>query len=151
MRPNDPVRENSVNGSNKQVNVCYKRFSLLPDDFAFDETRAAFEEGDIVVRRGDPVDGLYLLRSGQAVIFEERKLPEDGVTAVEADRIYGVIEALSGDPFEFSIKAVTRCEFGVIDRDNFLSRLGNEPAMCFRLAQIMGRMNREILLCLTSG
>jgi CRP-like cAMP-binding protein len=109
-----------------------------------------FEPESLVLSSGDIPQKLYLLRRGRAILIKERELRYDFVTPVEPGCIYGMVEALSGDSFEYSMKTVTQCDFGVIDKDNFLGRMSNDPVMCFRLAQTMGRLNRKILLSLTT-
>lgn len=151
MRPRKQADENSINGSTKQTDLQREPFSAFHDEFACDETVVCFEPESLVIRWGDIPEKIYVLRGGRAEICKEHELHEDFVISVEKDRIYGVVEALSGDPFEFTMKAITQCTFGIVDRDKFLGRISNDPAMCFRLAQIMGRMNREIQFTLTSG
>ena len=149
MRPKKQADEKSNNGSTKQTDLQREPFSAFHDEFACDETIVIFEPGSLLINRGDTPEKLYVLHGGRAEICKEHELRRDFVTLVDKDRIYGVVEALSGDPFESSMKTITRCTVGIVDRDKFLGRIGNDPAMCFRLAQIMGRMDREIQFSLT--
>lgn len=95
---------------------------------------------------GDCSDSIYVLRAGQADIYvHENRQQKTIVHGVEAGRMYGLVEAVSGGEMWYSMKTRTQCTFTVVPRDKFLAGLSRDPSLCFRLAQILSRMNREIL------
>lgn len=137
------------------IRTCHRSISLddlfdaLPDDLA---DRSAFageiiliEPNDKAVRFHDAPRRLLVLRSGRASYSSLDGSGRVMFDKVPSNRLLGVIEALSGVRLDFEITAVTRCEFMVIGRTEFLELLKKSPPLCFRLAEILSRKNLETL------
>jgi CRP-like cAMP-binding protein len=100
----------------------------------------------IVFATGDVPVSVYVHLSGSALL-----IPHSGPQCtinpclVCPDRIYGLVEALSGHAFESSLQTLTACRFGMIDQSEFLVFLRHQPALCFKLAEIFGESYRKLL------
>ncbi len=152
MSPTEQVRPERYCGSILQDDFFLGQTERFDKSFSPETSIRFYEPGEIVIHNDEPSGHIYTLHSGQAVIYMG-KVPQNETISypVERGRLYGVIEALAGDRSYFEMKALTHCEFGFVSRDNFLARVIRDPAMCFRLAQILSRMNRQILLSVTLG
>jgi CRP-like cAMP-binding protein len=118
----------------------------LREDLAAVERHKHVSHNNIVFASGDAPGHIYVHRSGRAVLFQEDGRSDTVYSCpVEADRLYGVVEALSGHAFEISMKTLTDSEFEVIDRDAFLDLVRRHPDLCFRLAEILSRMYQNAL------
>lgn len=107
---------------------------------------------NIVFASGDEPLKIYVHRGGRAVLFHDSG-PMSTVYAcpVGFNRIYGLVEALSGSTFEFSLKTVQSGEFDVIDLDDFLTFIKHQPALCFRLAEILSRLYQQAMQTIKSN
>ncbi len=128
--------------------------SILLDELFNDPTKVSTipevavmaEAGQTVFSPGDRPDSIYVLQDGEADIYvqDSRKVNSLSNT-VEAGRMYGMVEAVSEGEMWYSMKTRTKCTFRVLSRHDLLAELSRDSALCFRLAQILSRMNREIL------
>ena len=139
----------------KVKGVCDPYYGSIPkDDLFTDPTKASSLPESFVTLEpdltlfdpGECSELIYILQTGQADIYVQPNRPDPELShSVEPGRIYGLIEAVSGGQMWYSIKTRTKCTFSVTPRDKFIAALTEEPALCFRLAQILSHMNREIL------
>ncbi len=112
----------------------------LGEDLNFIEKPLRVLPDEIVFAVGDRPLSIYVHRSGRVALFQDSGF-KDIVYAspVGSNCIYGLIEALSGNAYGMSMKTLTNSEFDVIDRDKLLNFIQNQPALCFRLAEILSR------------
>lgn len=103
--------------------------------------RVQFLPKTLVFASGEMPLRIYVHRSGRAILFHDKSL-KNVISAcpVESDRIYGIVEALLENPFENSIKTLSRCEFDGINRDDFLRFMSDRPLFCFRLVEMLSRL-----------
>ena len=146
MRPHDLAVPHTFRGSIPQESL----FNGLPpncgESLAAIERRVFLEPNADVINIDDPSEHVFILRQGRARIYVNAPAEEhEASDPVTLNDYHGIIEALSGECFRYEMKAVTRCEFGVIDREDLLKALSRESELCFRLATILSRMNRQIL------
>ncbi|MEP6947379.1 MAG: cyclic nucleotide-binding domain-containing protein [Acidobacteriota bacterium] len=134
--------------------------SILPNDLFMDQNEEpsvagdarSFEANLLLFQPGDRCESIYILRSGHAAIYVDGISRGQTIsTVVEIGRMYGILEAVGEDRMWYRMKTETKCRFDVMSRDKLLSVLSNDPALCFRLAQILSRMNRNILLSVIGG
>jgi CRP-like cAMP-binding protein len=110
------------------------------------ETLTSLEEfrsippGATVFASGELPVNIYVHLLGKALLIPQTG-PQNSLNPfpVGPNRIYGLIEALSGNPFEASLQTVTACQFGKIDQAKFLGFIRRRPALCFKLAKILSR------------
>lgn len=110
-----------------------------------------FLPNEIVFATGDQPRFIYIHRQGRVAHFQQDGIREIIFACpVVADRFYGLIEVLSGNTFNASMKTLTDNEFEVIHRDEFLAFIQEQPVLCFRLAEIISRLYQTALLTLKS-
>ena len=116
----------------KGLTLIEKPLRVLPDKIVFTSTEAPFY--------------IYVHRRGRVALFQDDDI-KDIVYAcpVGPSCIYGLVEALSGNVYGMSMKTLTNSEFDVIDRDELLRFIQNNPALCFRLAEILSRLYQHAL------
>lgn len=110
----------------------------------FQESLRSAVPHSTVLNVGEDPELIYILRSGEADVrvATSHKIISN---RVQPDRMYGLIEAVSGGQMWYSMRTLTDCTFTTIRADKFIASLSRDPALCFRLAQILSRMNRELL------
>ncbi len=121
------------------------------------ETLTSLEElrsippGVTVFAPGEQPINMYVHLMGKAVLTPQTG-PQNTLNPCPAgpNRIYGLIEALSGNPFEASLQTVSACQFGKIDQAEFLSFIRCRPALCFKLAKILSRSYQQAVKLINS-
>ncbi len=110
------------------------------------EHHSHFAPDTLVFDSHDQPDQIFVHRGGKLALFRNDRV-EDLLSAcpVGSGCIYGLVEALSGSDFKMSAKTITESDFDVIDRDEFLRFIKNEPELCFRLAELLSRMYQHAL------
>lgn len=152
MRTNDHAVLHTYHGSIPQESLSIGLPPNCRGSLAAIEKRVLFEPNAAVIKNDDLSDHVFILRSGEARIYLNVPAEEhEASDPVALNEYHGIIEALSEDHFKYEMKAVTHCEFGVIDRDDLMSLLSQDPELCFRLATILSRMNRQILKAVSSN
>ena len=121
------------------------------------ETLTSLEElrsipaGVTVFTSGEPPKSMFVHRLGKAVLTPQTGSQNTlNPCPVGPNRIYGLIEALSGNPFEASLQTLTACQFGKIDQAEFLSFIRCRPALCFKLAKILSRSYQQAVKLINS-
>lgn len=146
MRTNDHAVLHTYHGSIPQESLSIGLPPNCRGSLAAIEKRVLLEPNAAVIKNDDLSDHVFILRQGRALIYVNAPTEEhEASDPVAANEYHGIIEALSGELFRYEMKSVTRCEFGIIDRVDLLSALSRDSELCFRLATILSRMNRQIL------
>lgn len=116
-----------------------KELALIKVREQFLPKTSVFASGEIPLR-------IYVHRSGRAILFHDKTLKNVIYACpVESDRVYGIVEVLMDDPFEICIETLSWCEFDVINREDFLRFISDRPILCYRLVEILSRLNRHAL------
>jgi CRP-like cAMP-binding protein len=91
-----------------------------------------YRRGDLVFRRGDPGDALYIVLSGRVRIWTPSEA-DDGAEAILATlrpgEFFGSLALLDGEPRSASATAVEETEALILPRDRFRQLLNDEPAI----------------------
>ncbi len=109
------------------------------------EKRVTMGAGSVVFSSGDKPLHIYVQRNGRAAVVHDREVPGEQAFPVELNCVYGVTEALSDTPFDVGIRTITDSDFDVIDREDFLLFVREEPALSFRLAEMLSRMYQKMV------
>jgi small-conductance mechanosensitive channel/CRP-like cAMP-binding protein len=101
--------------------------------------------GEAVVRKGDASLELFLIERGTVVI----ELPRSGGGAAELARLgpgqcFGEMALLTGEPRSATVRAVTLCDFVIIDRESFHQVLAAHPEVVERLGDLLAVRQAEI-------
>ena len=112
----------------------------------YDEVATAEEHLKILPGKPIFLDGyrphqILIHRRGRAVLY----CSTDVLQVLDAwprgpHRIFGLIEALSGDSYRMSMRTVTSCDFGAIGVTDFLDIVRKNPDVCFSLAKILSKL-----------
>ena len=100
---------------------------------------------------GDEPKRIFVHCSGRVLVHwkDGMALTIDACPAGE-NRIYGLVESLSGQAFDIGMTTVTNSEFYVIDRDELFIFLQDQPVLCFRLAEVLSRICQSALQTIKS-
>lgn len=103
-----------------------------------------FAPGDIILRRGDPGDSMFIVRTGQVFV---PVLDENGkqqfLVQLSARHIFGEMALLTGEPRTADVVAGSDCSCITIPRETLLALLGEHPAVASFLTEILGKRLME--------
>ena len=110
----------------------------VPEEFhAALETIAvtrSFPSRGLLFQKGDPVDGVYLIRTGRiALVLAD--VPETTPRIVGSGALLGLPSTLGCRPYSLTAKALEPVEAGFISRDDFMQLLNQHPALTLAVAQ----------------
>jgi CRP-like cAMP-binding protein len=97
-----------------------------------------FAKGVTLYTAGDPVAGLYLLRSGGVKLL----IPErDGKSClshtVAPGGTVGLGPTVSGRPYEFTARATSRCSALFVSRQDFIAILSRFPDATLSVSHVL--------------
>ena len=103
-----------------------------------------FAPGDIILRRGDPGDSMFIVRTGQVFV---PVLDENGkqqfLVQLSARHIFGEMALLTGEPRTADVVAGSDCSCITIPRETLLPLLSEHPSVASFLTEILGKRLME--------
>ncbi len=98
------------------------------------------KEGVVLFRQGQKAKGVYLLRSGKAVL-SVRATPGGLVSprVVGPGAVLGLPANICGKPYSLTAETVEPCEFGYVDRTKLVKLLRKDGDLCLHAVEILGR------------
>ena len=118
----------------------------LQKDLAIIEKPLSVSSNKVLFAMGSEPLCIYVHRTGRVALFQDDDLKDIALACPVGPKcIYGLVEALSGTAYGATMKTITVSEFDMIDREELLRFIRNQPALCFRLAEILSRLYRQAL------
>jgi CRP-like cAMP-binding protein len=102
-----------------------------------------FDPGESLFRQGDPSDFAVLIRSGSADVL--RDAGDDAIVLgqVHAGEFVGEMGVLEGQPRSATVRAASRVEAELIERQAFLDRVSADPELARKLLVRMSARLRD--------
>lgn len=118
-----------------------------------DESKALFEFnnnlefgiGEIVVKKGTPVNNLYFLRSGIIELSLDQKSKNQPITILFSGDFIGINCVYSASTYRFSAKALTNCTIEIFSRDLFSNFLQENKKFAMSFIQYISLVNESFL------
>jgi CRP/FNR family cyclic AMP-dependent transcriptional regulator len=103
-----------------------------------------FDPDEVLFRQGDPSDFAFLVLSGSADVL--RDAGEDAIVlgTVHAGEFVGEMGVLEGRPRSATVRAASRVEAELIERQAFLDRVSSEPELARKLLVRMSARLRDV-------
>ncbi|MBX7053704.1 MAG: cyclic nucleotide-binding domain-containing protein, partial [Pyrinomonadaceae bacterium] len=120
------------------------------DRQAFDSLRSRryFSKDEEIFHVGQPPEFLYVLHRGRvALMHEDSEIDAMFTSPNGSEKIFGAVEAFSECPFDSTLKALSLCEFDVVDKAAFFNFLLSQPAACLQMTiMISNRYHQSVLI-----
>lgn len=97
------------------------------------------EKGTLLLREGDPVDGLYLIRSGRVRVTTHTEKEEKIVAYLGRGDAVGELSMFTGEAQEFNAVLDTPCEFFILSKSDFDAILETHPLVGISLSRALSR------------
>jgi len=108
-----------------------EHFRLLLEQAALTKT---FRAGALLFRRGDPVQGVYLVRTGE-IALSLADVPEPPARMVGPGALLGLPATIGGRPYSLSAEVIEPAEVGFIPREEFMKLLRQNFDLCLAVIQ----------------
>lgn len=93
-----------------------------------------FGRGETIIHRGDDVDDLHLIVSGDVSIRPETHLP---AVHLDVGEIFGVQPVLRDEPAPYNVTAVTDAMIVLLARETVMEMVASKPGFAHELEQII--------------
>jgi len=93
---------------------------------------------------GDKAACVFIMRSGDAVMIDKDVRHTSPAICPSGEvPMFGIPELLGGGKFEIGLRTLSECEFDIIDKQDFVNFVSDDPKVCFRLAAIISSLYQE--------
>jgi CRP-like cAMP-binding protein len=118
-----------------------------------DESKELFESnnnlefgiGELVVKKGTPVNNLYFLRSGIIELSLDQESKNQSLTILFPGDFIGINCVYSASTYRFSAKALTSCTIEIFSRDLFSNFLQGNNKFAMSFIQYISLVNESFL------
>jgi CRP-like cAMP-binding protein len=94
------------------------------------------QPGHPILTAGEAPIDIVLLETGQVELSHKKDKFMVDAGPEGCSPIFGILESLSETDFDLSLNAVTSCEIGLVNADEFFELVRSSPSLSFRLAEI---------------
>lgn len=105
-----------------------------------------FAEGEIIVRKGDTADDMYIVRTGQVSVMMSNN--GDGkkreVAALGAGKFFGEMALMTGEPRNADVVAKTDAELLVITHGAFQATLAAHPELAETISRVIAERQAKL-------
>ena len=110
-----------------------------------------YQDGEVILHQGDPVDSMYVIQSGQVEVLHEKEDEDDKevrLTELGEGRFFGEVPLFERVGSEGTVRATVRAMGEVrvltVDRKTILRRIHEDPSLAYRILQTMSRRIRAL-------
>lgn len=108
------------------------------------ELGRVYQPGDILIRQGEMSDEMFVIQEGQVALVQEQGGQEVFLGVRGAGEFLGVSAIFEKQEQTATVRALTLVRLLTVDKENFMKRVHQDPAMAYRLFQHMSRRVREL-------
>lgn len=103
-----------------------------------------YEDGEIIVRRGEPGDALYVVQDGIVEIVVDDGATEVVLRSAGRNEILGEMASFGGRLRSATMRAKGPSRVLTLDKRNFMRRMSEDPSLAFGMMETMARRVREL-------
>ncbi|MEA2012974.1 MAG: cyclic nucleotide-binding domain-containing protein [Verrucomicrobiota bacterium] len=105
-----------------------------------------FDEGDNIIKQGDPGTLFYVIKNGTVVVIKEKKEKEIQLCELHQGEYFGEIALVQNVPRTATVRAVTETETLCLDKANLLAMIGKSDYFSINVKKTTSK--RELFLFL---
>ena len=94
------------------------------------------KKNQIIIRKGDPGDHLYILVSGRVEILNDAGIP---ISTLKQGEVFGEMSLICKEPVGATVRAIENCEILVLEHKHFKKILQNHPALQHYFLRLLAR------------
>jgi CRP/FNR family cyclic AMP-dependent transcriptional regulator len=104
-----------------------------------------FKDGEVIVRRGDEGDCMYVIQQGRVEVIAEEGGREVRLRLLESGDFFGEMAIFERKRRSATVRALGEVRVLSVDRKNFLRRIHEDPSLAFRIVQTMSQRMRGLI------
>ncbi|MBU0996286.1 MAG: AAA family ATPase [Proteobacteria bacterium] len=95
-----------------------------------------FNTGDIVIKKGDPGQNLFIIISGKADVIDDHGIVLD---SMKEEDVFGEMSLISGDPVNATIKVIETAQVLYLNGKDFIHVLHTYPPLQMYFARLLSK------------
>ena len=103
-----------------------------------------FQDGETIVRQGDPGDCMYVIQSGEVEVVQHHGDADAHLGGMTAGDFFGEMALFQRENRAASVRAVGEARVLTIDKRTLLRRIEEDPLLAYNLLQTMSNRIREL-------
>jgi CRP-like cAMP-binding protein len=103
-----------------------------------------YDDGEVLVRQGDPGDCLYVIQEGTVEILRESEGRETVLRTAGPGELLGEMAVFEKTARSATVRARGPVRALTVDRKNFLKRVHEDPSIAYRVVQTLSSRVREL-------
>jgi CRP-like cAMP-binding protein len=109
-----------------------------------------YQAGEIILRRGEAADCMYVIQEGRVEVLSEHNGCEIPLAILEETDFFGEMALFERDVRAATVRALGPVRVLTLDKRTFLRRIQEDPSLAFRilekLCQRIRELNEEVTL-----
>ncbi len=103
-----------------------------------------YRDGEDIVKQGDVGDCMYVIQEGQAEVLRDNGGEQVRLAILEGGDFFGEMAIFEREVRCATVRALGQVRALTIDKRNFLRRIQEDPAVAFRLVEMMSKRLRAL-------
>ena len=103
-----------------------------------------YQDGEIIIRKGEVGDSMYVIQEGQVEVLYEKDGQEVQLAIRGAGDFVGEMAIFERDVRSATVRALGQVRALTIDKKNFLRRISQDPSLAFRIIEEMSGRIRQL-------
>ncbi len=102
------------------------------------------QDGEAIIRQGDPADCMYIVQAGQVEVIIEKPDGDIRLAVLADGDLFGEMALFSKAPRSATVRALGEARVLRVDKEGFLRRIHEDPSLAFRVLQKMAERIRGL-------
>jgi cAMP-binding proteins - catabolite gene activator and regulatory subunit of cAMP-dependent protein kinases len=102
-----------------------------------------YDDGEIICRRGEIGDCMYVVQAGQVEVVQEESGQEVVIGNLRPGAIFGEMAIIDRQPRSATVRAKGQARVLTLDKRAFLRRVHEDPSLAFQILQQMSQRIRQ--------
>jgi CRP-like cAMP-binding protein len=103
-----------------------------------------YEGGEVVVRKGDTGDSMYVIQEGQVEVLVEKDGKEVRLRVLGEGEFIGEMSIFEREVRSATVRALGTARLLTVDKKGLLRRIHEDPSLAFRILETMSKRIRDL-------
>ena len=108
------------------------------------ELGKVYQDTEIIIQQGEPGDCMYVIQEGLVEVVKELEEGQVILALRGKGEFFGEMAIFERELRSATVRALGRARVLTIDKKNLLRRIHEDPALAFRLIQVMSTRIRDL-------
>jgi CRP-like cAMP-binding protein len=103
-----------------------------------------YNDGDVIVRQGEPGDCMYEILEGSVEVLREKNGQEVCLAVLSKGDFFGEMAIFEREVRSATVRAMGEVRAITIDKRTLMRRISEDPSLAFRIVEKMANRIREM-------